>query len=85
MPLSASRFDWESMSATPFEPDRETVLFDITCAHDPEPPSPTEVDAWCSRFPQHVRAIRADVAAWVRRDIASNRVPLHYRDAARSR
>lgn len=66
-------------------PDIETVLFDLTCAHDPEPPSPAEVDAWCSRFPGHARAIRTHVAAWVRQDIASNRVPLHYRSVALTR
>lgn len=63
-------------------PDIETILFDLTCAHDPEPPSPAEVDAWCLRFPQHARAIRAHVAAWVREELAGNRVPLHYRFAA---
>ena len=66
-------------------PDIETVLFDITCAHDPEPPSPAEVDAWCLRHPKHARAIRAHVAAWVRSDLARNRVPMHYRDTARPR
>lgn len=66
-------------------PDIETILFDLTCEHDPEPPPPAVVDAWCSRFPQHARAIRTHVAAWVRQDLASNRVPLHYRYAARPR
>lgn len=66
-------------------PDIETVLFDLTCAHDPEPPPPAAVDEWRSRFPGHARAIRAHVAAWVRQEIASNRVPLHYRSAALTR
>lgn len=73
------------MSATPFEPDRETILFDLRCAHDPEPPSPAVVDEWCARFPAHAQAIRAHVAAWVRQDLAGNRVPLHYRFAAHPR
>ena len=62
-------------------PDIETILFDIMCEHDPEPPSPAVVEVWCARFPEHARAIRADVAAWVRSDLAKNRVPLHYRCA----
>lgn len=62
-------------------PDLETILFDLMCEHDPEPPAPDVVEVWCTRFPQHARAIRAHVAAWVRSDLARGRVPLHYRAA----
>lgn len=68
---------------------REAVLFDLMCAAADtyganEPPSPVFVEAWCARFPEHAAAIRADVAAWVRRDLAQNRIPLHYRWARRA-
>lgn len=65
-------------------PDLETILFDLRCEYDPEPPSPAFVEAWCERFPRHARAIRAHVAAWVREDLTRNRVPLHYRFAAKN-
>lgn len=74
LPVPRGRFDWSSMSL-----DTDTILFDLMCAHDPEPPAPDVVRAWCARFPAHARAIRAHVAAWVRSDLARNRVPLHYR------
>jgi len=62
-------------------PDLETILFDLHCDHDVEPPAPVVVKVWCVRFPEHARAIRAHVAAWVRCDLARGRVPLHYRAA----
>lgn len=70
------------MSAHPFGLD--DVLFAIHYEHDEEPPSPAAVDAWCERFPRFAGAIRAHVDAWVKSDLAANRVPLHYRFARSS-
>lgn len=61
------------------EPDLDTILFDLYVEHDPEPPSPAEVEGWCARFPAHADAIRRKVAWWVWNDRARGRVPLHYR------
>lgn len=66
---------------------REAVLFDLMCAAADtygadEPPPPAFVEAWCARFPEHAAAIRADVATWVRLDLARNRVPRHHRSRA---
>lgn len=55
---------------SPAVPDLATVLFDLHLAHDTDapdlapPPSSAVVAAWCSRFPEHARGIRAHVAAW---------------------
>lgn len=64
-----------------YKPDLETILFDIAMEHGDEPPAPAVVEAWCERFPEHAKGIRADVRMQVREDLARNRVPLHYRYA----
>lgn len=63
-------------------PDLETILFDIMVEHDPEPPAPSVVEAWCARFPHEARGIRSYVRDWIQADLARGRIPLHYRTCA---